>query len=525
MDWNFSKWASHHAVANPERVAIVDSATGRRVTYAEFERRTDALASSLVELGLRPGDRAAMLMRNSAEALEIFFAVAKVGAVSVPVNFRLSASEVAELLVDCSPSVLFFHDDFAAHVDHVASLDRTRGLTLIGVGPTAREDARDYEQLASAPATGFIPAVAGEDDVAFIVYTSGTTGRAKGVMLTHANTYWGVATYQTVSHGLSKYDASMVATPMFHTGGLFVYSLPMLYLGGKVVTTPSWDPSRAVELIEEEQVTVNFLVPSMWAEVLSVVGDQGRSRLSSLRYTLIGGAPCPAYVLEFFQDQGLAFLEGFGTTETLLITMLSEEDVVTRRGTVGRAQGPMEIRIVDEQGASLPSGEVGEVAVRGPSVFKGYWGMPEQTRRAFRDGWYCTGDLGRIDEEGYVTLVDRKNDMIITGGENVYPAEVEQVIVRHPAVREVAVIGRPDERWGERVVAVVVIEGSAAVDGVDLIGWTRERIAHYKAPREIVVVEEMPRNATGKILKRTLRQTLDGPVDSARPPLAQGAMS
>jgi fatty-acyl-CoA synthase len=339
-----------------------------------------------------------------------------------------------------------------------------------------------------------------------IIYTSGTTGVPKGAVLTHDNMLWNAINVAIAGPGLGGTDTTIAAAPLFHIGALGLSALPLVYAGGTVVVVPSFDPAAFVDLMAREGVTTQFLVPAMWAALTRL---PALPELPALRFVISGGAPCPVTVIEHFTALGWAFTEGFGMTELSPAALfLDVADVLTHAGSVGRPFMHVDARLVDETGADVGVGEVGELVLRGPTVFAGYWNRPEATAEVLRDGWFHSGDLGVSDAEGFVTLVDRKKDMIITGGENVYPVEVEQVLHRHPAIADVAVVGVGDEQWGETVLAVVVAQGS--LDPEEVIAFARERVAHFKAPRRVEVVDELPRNATGKLLKRVLRERFAG---------------
>ena len=342
------------------------------------------------------------------------------------------------------------------------------------------------------------------------MYTSGTTGRPKGAMLTHDNHLRNVVNSLSFGRGLREGDVTVTVAPMFHIGGLGIHTLPLLYAGGTNVLLPSFDPVQTLEVMSRERATVQFMIPAMWAALMSVPGFDDFD-LSSLELAVSGGAPCPLPVIDFYQGKGLPFQEGFGMTETApIVSVLDADHVKEKAGSIGRAVFHVEARIADEADKDARVDEVGELVLRGPNVFTGYWGLPEATAEAFRGGWFHTGDLGRMDAEGFITLVDRKKDMIITGGENVYPIEVEQVLYRHPAVREVAVVGVPDARWGETPVATVTLQEGAEATAEELIAYTRDRLAHFKCPTRIEFVSELPRTATGKVLKTLLRQQHGG---------------
>jgi fatty-acyl-CoA synthase len=505
-------WIVRRAARKPEATALIDGDTGRALTYRELERSVAELTASLYRLGLRRGDRVALLMENCPELVEVLFAAADLGAVVVPVNFRLGVGEIAYLLADSGASLLVVSDRFresAAAALRPGQHGVRQVITETGGGGFDALPTSALPALRGGPGRGPDPLTRAED-ICVIMYTSGTTGRPKGAMLTHGNMQWNAINMATIGTGLSGSTVTMAVAPMFHIGALGLSVLPILYAGGTVVTVRAFEPAAALELLAEYRVTTQFMVPAMWA-ALAAVPNFAAHDGSAMQYVLCGGAPCPLPVIEFYQRHGWTFLEGFGMTEASPNTLLLDADfVVSRAGSVGRPFMHVDVRIVDAEDHDVRPGEVGELVLRGPNIFAGYWGLPAETAEAMRGGWFHTGDLGRADADGFVTLVDRKKDMIITGGENVYPIEVEQVLYRHPAVADVAVIGAPDERWGETVVAVVVPAAGSSPDGAELVRYAREQIAHFKCPRRVDFVEELPRTATGKVLKRELRQRYAG---------------
>ncbi len=488
MDAGISDWIRRRATRRPEAVALVDAATGTRSSYAALDAAVDARAAALTARGIEPGDRVALLGGNSVAYLEALFAVARLGAVAVPVNVRLAPEEVTHVLTDS-------------------------GARLVLASPTLADLAvragADPVDLLAAPGPGTPPAVpVAGGDPCVIMYTSGTTGVPKGAVLTHDNMLWNAVNMLTAGPGISGTDVTVAAAPLFHIGALGLSALPLLYAGGTVVVLGAFDPGAFVELMARERVTTQFLVPAMWAALTRL---PALPELPALRWAISGGAPCPVPVIEHFLDRGWTFTEGFGMTELSPAALfLDTADVLTHAGSVGRPFMHVDARLVDADGAEVGVGEVGELVLRGPTVFAGYWQRPEETAAVFSQGWFHSGDLGRRDAEGFVTLVDRLKDMIITGGENVYPVEVEQVLHRHPGVEDVAVIGVGDAQWGETVVAVVVGD----VEPDELIAFARERIAHFKAPRRVEIVDELPRNATGKLLKRVLRAQFAGHAEA-----------
>jgi fatty-acyl-CoA synthase len=512
-------WIARRAHRRPAATAVVDCDSGTGVSYGRLAADVAALAGALHERGVRRGDRVAVLMENSPEFLRVLFASANLGAIAVPVSFRLAPAEVAYILADSGAVALAVSDRFADLAGAALDLGGhgvRRVVTERRAGPLAGIRADTLDALAAAAPPRDPDPLTSADDICVIMYTSGTTGRPKGAMLTHGNMLWNAVNLLTVGSGVSGSSVTVAAAPMFHIGALGISVLPILYAGGTVLTVRAFDPRRLLELVQEHRVTTQFLVPAMWAAV-SRVDDFDTFDVSSVGYALCGGAPCPLPVIDFFQRRGWSFLEGFGMTEAAPNTLLLDDEfVVSHAGSVGRPFMHVDVRIVDPEEHDVAVGEVGELVLRGPNVFAGYWGRPGETAEATRGGWFHTGDLGRIDRDGFVTLVDRKKDMIISGGENVYPVEVEQVLYGHPGVADVAVIGLADERWGETVVAVVVPAGDGPPTADELIGHTRERIAHFKCPTRVEFLDELPRTATGKVLKRTLRERYGGAGASVR---------
>ncbi|MDY6870977.1 MAG: long-chain fatty acid--CoA ligase [Actinomycetota bacterium] len=512
MDRGIGSWPTRRAFLSGDRTALV--AGDRRISFTELDERTNRLARALRALGVRKGDRVGGLLVNSAAFIETMLAAAKLGAIFVPMNVRLAPAEVAYQLADSGADVLVFSAPLAPLARAAVSEDGVRVRHRVAVGGECLAGELSYDDVVDSETPTAVGCDVAGHDIANLMYTSGTTGHPKGVMLTHDNHLWNVINALTVGRGLRETDVTVAVAPMFHIGGLGVHTLPLLHVGGCSVLLPSFDPRQTLTMMARERVTVQFMVPAMWAALMNFPGFDDYD-LSSLELAAAGGAPCPLTVIEFFQGRGLPFQEGFGMTETApIVSFLDADHVKEKAGSIGRPAFHLEARIVDDADREVGVDDVGELVVRGPNVFAGYWGLPEATAEAFRGGWFHTGDLGRIDREGFITLVDRKKDMIISGGENVYPIEVEQVLYRHPAVREVAVVGVPHPRWGETPVAVVALEHDAAVNEEDLITYARERLAHFKCPTRVHVVPDLPRNATGKVLKTELRRQIGGDESS-----------
>ena len=457
----------------PERVALVDGTSGERWTYRELWQRAQRRAAWLRdEHGVGPGDRVAWHAGNRLSFFEALFACARLGAILVPVNWRLAPPEVSWILDHCQPRVVL--DD-------------------------ALEDA-----AALATRAGEVPAVPAaecrEGTPLLILYTSGTTGRPKGAVLTHGSISWNSVNTQ-VACDLRADDSTVTFTPLFHTGAVNVLSLPLLHRGGKVVLFATFEPAAVLAAIERERVTILFGVPTTF-EMLRDEPDFGRADLSSVRFSLCGGAPCSLELIHEYARKGVVFRQGYGLTEVgPNCFSLPPEDAERKAGTVGFPVLHGEARVVDAEGRDVPQGEVGELWLRGPHVCGGYWQDPDATDAVVRDGWWATGDLFTIDAEGYYRVVGRKKEMFISGGENVYPAEVEAALLEHPEVAEAAVLGVPDARWGEVGWAYVAPE---TVDPEALLEFLRTRIAKYKVPKKVITLPTLPRNAMGKVVRPAL---------------------
>jgi acyl-CoA synthetase (AMP-forming)/AMP-acid ligase II len=508
MDAGIGSWVATRAFLSGDRIAVVDGE--RRLTYADLDSSSNQLARSLSALGVRQGDRVAGLLVNSTAFLETMLATAKLGAVFVPMNVRLAPAEITYLLADSGADTFVYSALLAPAARAALGGDGVRVRSRLVVGSEPGEGELAYDQVLDSGEPRPMNIDVDRRDLSCLMYTSGTTGRPKGAMLTHDNHLWNVVNSLSFGRGLRESDVTVTVAPMFHIGGLGIHTLPLLYVGGTNVLLPSFDPIQTLGAMSRERATVQFMVPAMWAALMSMPGFDDFD-LSSLELAVSGGAPCPLPVIDFYQGKGLPFQEGFGMTETApIVSILDADHVKEKAGSIGRAVFHVEARIADDADKDARTDEVGELVLRGPNVFTGYWGLPEATAEAFRGGWFHTGDLGRMDAEGFITLVDRKKDMIITGGENVYPIEVEQVLYRHPAVREVAVVGIPDPRWGETPVATVTLQEGAETTAEELIAYARDRLAHFKCPTRIEFVPELPRTATGKVLKTVLRQQHGG---------------
>jgi acyl-CoA synthetase (AMP-forming)/AMP-acid ligase II len=484
---------------------------GRRTSFAEFDRLTNRVANGLKALGVRPRQRIAYLGKNSDIYFELLLGAIKANVVMAPVNWRLAGPEIAFIVADCKAPVLFVGPEFITQVRNIkAQLPDVRTvMTTEGGAP----EWPDYTAWRDAHDSGGDPNVEiNRQDIAIQLYTSGTTGKPKGAMLSHANLLNLVETGSGEKPDWNKWsedDVSLVAMPIFHIGGSG-WGVLGLYHGAKGVIAREFDPTRVLDFFEQSGITKLFMVPA----AMQFVVRQPRARhvdFSRLKYMLYGASPIPAALLkECIEVFGCGFVQMYGMTETTgTIVALPPEDHVEgleRMRSAGKALPGVELAILDAEGNPLPPGEAGEIATRSGSNMVGYWNLPEATARTLgRDGWLRTGDAGYMDRDGYLYIHDRIKDMIISGGENIYPAEVESAICDHPDVAEVAVIGVPDDQWGEAVKAIVVMKPGKEAAASDIINFTRERIAGYKTPKSVEFITALPRNASGKILRRKLR--------------------
>jgi acyl-CoA synthetase (AMP-forming)/AMP-acid ligase II len=501
----------------PEKIGARDSQ--RALTYRQWDERASRLANALLGLGLRPGDRVCLLAYNCVEWLELYVALARAGLVAVPVNFRLISSEITYIVQHCQARALVVQDALLERVEGIRDqleIAPERYVRL-GSGPRAPGRAGErpgwhaYEALIAAAAADDPGIAVRPEDPWALMYTSGTTGRPKGAIRSHAASAL-LSLVTALDMGFSSDDTALLVMPMFHANSLF-FACTFTYLGATCVVDDSlsFDAERILRTFAEQRITFTSLVPTHYIMLLSLPEETRRAYdVSRVTRLLISSAPArrdtKLAIMEAFPNSRL--FEMYGSTEAGWVTILRPDEQLTKLGSVGRellGTGP--VRLLDPDGDAVPDGEVGELYSRTPHAFDGYWNDPEKTAEAFRGGWCSVGDLARRDEDGFYHLVDRKNNMIITGGENVYPSEVEGVLGAHPAVQDVAVIGVPDEKWGEAVHAVVVLHAGRAATEQELIGWCRERMAGYKRPRSVTFVDDaqMPRTATGKILHRVLR--------------------
>lgn len=501
-------WITHHAANRPRKEAVRDLGSGRSFTYADLDARADALAAWFASRGIARGDRVAVLAHNGVEYFDIQFACARTGAICVLLNWRLTVSELEYIINDSTPNLLVHDIEFtttAEALERHCHIDMTLGIDR-GAADCPYETALLEGRDRTAPREQLT-----HDDVVTIMYTSGTTGRPKGAMITHGMNFWNCVNLG-IPAGIGLDTVHLNVLPLFHTGGLNCYSNPVLHAGGTVVLLKQFDPGETLRVLGDPAhgITHFFAVPAPYQFMMQHPEFAGTD-LSRLRVAGVGGAPCALTIMEAWTARGVQLAQGYGMTETSPgAILLDPDDALRKIGSTGKALLHTEFRIVDDSGADCGPDEVGELWLAGPHITPGYWNKPDATAGSFDGRWLKTGDAARQDAEGFVYIVDRWKDMYISGGENVYPAEVENVIYQLPEIAEAAVIGVPDERWGETGLAVIVLKDGHEIDRLAVVEHCLGRLAKFKVPNDIAIVDELPRNATGKVLKRELRARFVG---------------
>ncbi len=516
IPWGVGYIPYKHSQMHPDKAAIIFEDTP--VSYRQLNEGVNRCAHMLQAKGVKKGDRISVLMLNCIEFLEIYFAAAKLGAILVPLNWRLLGPELEYQLNDCEARFLFFHDSFLGSIDLIRSslkVEEDKFVYLKNGGPTIpgfelpdcpvwaqdyprlTADQRDDEPVVSEP-------VLMSDPLA-IVYTSGVTGHPKGAVLSHEQTFF--KNFQIATYTDTRQDDVIIAQmPLFHSGGLFIVATPSLNARSTLVMRRGFNADEFAEDIQRYRGTIVFALTTMWKLILDS-GKLDEIDVSSVRAVIGGGERTPASLFEALAKRGLYMQQGFGQTENSAMMLLPREDIQRKMGSIGKPGYFTEIWIEDKTGRKLPPGEVGEIVAKGPTVMSGYWNLPDITRQTIVNGVLHTGDLGYMDEEGYFYIVDRAKDMYRSGGENVYPAEVEKILLNHPDISQVAIIGVPDGRWGEVGKAFIVPSEKDHVIGVDEVrAYLADKVAKYKHPVHVAMMDELPMTATMKIKKAELKR-------------------
>jgi len=499
-------WIAHFGRRTPDKIALIDLGSGHRFSYAELDARISRLAAHLRDtLKIARGDRVAVLALNTTDTLEVQFACGRIGAVFLPLNTRLTIPELQFIVGDASPSLMVHDGDLAETALTVAKLCNVSSALLLGPGGSYEAAIAGAKPLDKSEAVTL-------DDISTIMYTSGTTGLPKGAIITHGMTFWNCVNLGGPAY-ISPSSVLLTVLPLFHTGGLNCYTNPVLHAGGTVFIMRAFDPALALELISDpsRRINVFFGVPAIY-QFMAQHPSFASSDFSRLVIGGVGGAPMPVPLLKVWEARGVALQQGYGMTETSpSVMVLDKEDAARKAGSSGKPVLHTEVRIVRPDGGDADVGELGELWVKGPNVTPGYWNRPDANASSFTDGWLHTGDATRVDEDGFYYIVDRWKDMYISGGENVYPAEVENVLHQLSAIAEAAVIGIPSEQWGEVGMAIVALKPGHTLAPAEIQAHCAANLARFKCPRLIEFVDVLPRNATGKIHKPTLRKQFSAP--------------
>ena len=507
MPVRYYDWITHFGRRTPDKIAIVDLASERRLSYAQLDARISRLATHLRDqLKVKRGDRVAVLALNTTDTLEVQFACFRLGAVFLPLNTRLTVPELQYIVSDASPTMMIHDADLADMALTIAKLCNVSSALLFGADGT-------YEAAIAASKPLERSEDVTHDDISTIMYTSGTTGQPKGAIITHGMTFWNCVNLGGPAY-ISPSSVLLTVLPLFHTGGLNCYTNPVLHSGGTVLIMRAFDPGVALQLISDPRRGINvfFGVPAIYQFMAQHPAFE-KSDFSRLVVGGVGGAPMPVPLLNLWEARGVALQQGYGMTETSpAVLVLDREDAARKAGSAGKPVLHTEVRIVRPNGTDADVGELGELWVKGPNITPGYWNRPDANKSSFTDGWLHTGDATRVDEEGFYYIVDRWKDMYISGGENVYPAEVENVLHQIAAIAEAAVIGIPDAQWGEVGMAIVAVKPGHSLSETEIHAHCAGNLARFKCPRLIRFVDALPRNATGKIHKPTLRKNFSVPA-------------
>ena len=496
-------WSAYNAYVRPNKIAIRDLTSNKTLTYKDLDERASRLAKWLQLQGVKKGDRIAILSQNCPEFFELEFACAKIGAIELPLNWRLTKPELEYILNDSTPEVLIYDHTFADISNELIQDCSIKNHLCINQD----ESDCEYELSAMSQDVNYEEIKTDHDDLIMIMYTSGTTGHPKGAMINHRMQLYNCINLASPAF-VNAESVQLVVLPLFHTGGMNCYANPILHAGGELILIREFDPGLALSILgnAEYAVTHFFAVPAPYQFMMNHP-DFEKTDLSNLKAAGIGGAPCAEAILRAWSGRGVSMIQGWGMTETSPGGIgLDAEDAERKLGSAGKPLLHTEVKVIGDEGETLPWGEVGELLIRGPNVTPGYWNNPKATEDSFVDGWLKTGDAARFDDEGFVYIVDRWKDMYISGGENVYPAEVENVLYQLPQIAEAAIIGVPDERWGETGMAFICLKEGESLGEKEVISHCLENLAKFKVPSSVKFITALPRNATGKVLKRNLRE-------------------
>jgi fatty-acyl-CoA synthase len=509
---NVGDWIRKWSQIAPKKTAIIDN--GREFKYREVNERCNKVSHYLLKKGVGKGDRIAILSYNSHEFIEIYLAAAKIGAIFVPLNWRVAPNEILYILNDCSPKVLFFAGEYLDTVQLLRdNVEDIESYIAIGQGDSWAERYNQIESYPSKEPDGFVrPSF---EDPQIILYTSGTTGTPKGVILSMRKTFFN-ALNADIFFKLTPNDIFLVSRPLFHSGGLLINSTPAFYKGATVVYKKRFSPPEYLNTIEKYHITHIEPAATFLNFVLKEC-DLDQHDFSSLKSFFTGGERVAVTLLQEYHRRGLALSQLFGMTETSTLTWLPTEYAYKKAGSVGKPVFHGDVAIINKEGQSISPGEVGEIRVRGPILMSGYWNRPEQTNEVIKNEWFCTGDLATYDEEGFIYMIDRAKDLYISGGENIHPTEIENLLLSNPTIYDVAVYGVPDEKWGEVGKASIILKEGMSVTVEEVMQFLKGKIGKFKIPKYFEFVEELPRTATGKIKRYLLTEAFKKDEKSVNP--------
>ena len=501
---NIGDWIKKWSFLQPhKKVLIVED---RPFTSQEVNLRVNQLCHFLLERGIHKGGRVSVLLYNCHQYIELFFALSKIGAILVPLNWRLAGPELEFIIKDSGSRMLIFDPEFEEVVHSLRSNLNLPSRNYVTVGSPCPDWTKDYEKglLENPVHEPQLQVSVGDEDPHILMYTSGTTGVPKGAILSHRKTFFN-ALNADIFYNLTSNDTMIVSRPMFHSGGLLVEAAPVLYKGGTLILKKRFRPHEILETIQKYRVTLLELPTTVYQFIL-LECDLNQYDLSSIRCYFTGGERVPKTMLKEYHRKGITISQIFGQTEASTITFLSPEDAVLKIGSVGLPVFHGEVKIVDKTGKDVSAGEIGEIIIKGPTLMSGYWNRPDLSAETIRDGWLYTGDLARMDEEGYIYIVDRERDMYISGGENVYPSEVEKVLHAHPKIFDAGIVGVADEKWGEVGKAFIVLKPGETMGSDEVFQFLKGKVAKYKIPKYMEFIEELPKTASGKIQKFVLKE-------------------
>ena len=507
MELSLGKLLTKRASMHPQKTAFKVLESSDTYTFQQYENRAIQTANLFLQLGVKHGDRVGVLMLNCAEYMQAFFACAKLGAVCVPMNWRLATAEISYIVQDAGIKVLLYSGEFSNQVKDLAKIDSTLQHVehFLFTGQSDNPFARHFNELRDQQSLHLSRCSGSNNDLCMIMYTSGTTGHPKGAMHTHHTMMWALITLSATIN-TTGLDRFITAMPFFHIGALAPV-LMGVYDGFTLLCVQKFAPDTFWQQIEAERATETMLVPAMLNFMLHVK-EKDTCDVSSLKWIMTGGAPVPVSLIKAYQAKGIEIHQVYGMTESAgPACLISEKNAIERAGSAGKGFLHTQVKVVRPDGTDVEPGEKGEVLVKGEHIMKGYWNLEEKTKEVLKDGWYYSGDAGQIDEDGFIYIVDRMKDMIISGGENIYPAEIEAALVCHPDVKEVAVVGKADEKWGEVPVAFVC-KNKHTLDQAALLQHLEPRLARFKTPQAFHFIDLLPRNSSGKVLKTELRKQL-----------------